>query len=71
MGADGAGVVASTTAEPDLALDIAALAGTYLGAWRFIDLAAAGRVRECHPGTLHTADMLFTPSRTAYSNTMF
>ena len=63
VGADGAGVVAPTTAEPDLALDIAALAGTYLGAWRFIDLAAAGRVRECHPGTLHTADMLFTPSR--------
>ena len=68
---DGAAVVTPTTAEPDLVLDIAALACTYLGAWRFIDLAAAGRVRECHPGTLHTADVLFTPSRAAYSNTMF
>jgi predicted acetyltransferase len=67
----GVATVKPSRAEPDLVLDISALAGSYLGAWRFLDLAAAGRVRECHPGALHTADVLFTPSRAAYSNTMF
>ncbi len=71
VGADGAATVARTTAEPGLTLDVAALACTYLGAFRFRDLAAAGRVREIQPGALHTADVLFTTSRAPFSNTMF
>ena len=71
VGADGAATVERTTAEPDLALDVSALACTYLGAFRFRDLAAAGRVREVQPGALHTADVLFTTSRAPFSNTMF
>ena len=71
VGADGAATVERTTAEPDLALDVASLACTYLGAFRFRDLAAAGRVRELQPGALHTADVLFTTSRAPFSNTMF
>jgi predicted acetyltransferase len=67
----GTAIVTRTAAEPDLALDVAALAGTYLGAYRFADLARAGRVRECQPGALKTADVLFTSSRAPYSNTMF
>ncbi len=71
VAADGTATCARTTADPDLALDVGALACTYLGTYRFGHLAAAGRVRECHPGALQTADVLFTPSRTAYTNTMF
>ena len=71
VGADGAATMARTTAEPGLTLDVAALACTYLGAFRFRDLAAAGRVREIQPGALHTADVLFTTSRAPFSNTMF
>jgi predicted acetyltransferase len=68
---DGAATVTRTKAEPDLELDIAALASTYLGAHRFGDLAIAGRVRECQPGSLQTADVLFTPSRAPWASTPF
>lgn len=71
VAADGSARCERTTAAPDLALDVAALACTYLGTYRFAHLAAAGRVRECQPGALQTADVLFTTSRAAYSNTMF
>ena len=73
LAADGGGTatVTRTTAEPDLQLDVAALASTYLGAFRFGDLATAGRVRECRPGSLRTADVLFTPSRSPWSSTPF
>lgn len=67
----GPATVASTTAEPDLTLDVATLACTYLGALRFADLAAAGRVREGRPGALLAADALFTPSITPFCNTLF
>lgn len=67
----GPATVAPTTAEPDLTLDVAALACTYLGAVRFADLAAAGRVREGRPGALLAADALFTPSVSPFCNTMF
>jgi predicted acetyltransferase len=67
----GRATVARTTAAPDLELDIAALASTYLGAYRFGDLATAGRVRECQPGSLQTADVLFTPSRSPWASTPF
>jgi predicted acetyltransferase len=63
--------VTRTSAEPDLSLDIAALASVYLGALRFADLARAGRVRECQPGALLTADVLFTSARAPWCTTMF
>ncbi len=69
--ADGSAAVARTAAEPDLVLDVAALACAYLGAFRFSDLARAGRVRECQPGALRSADVLFTPFRAPHCNTMF
>ena len=67
----GSATVTRTKAAPDLELDVAALASTYLGAYRFGDLASAGRVRECQPGSLQTADVLFTPSRSPWSSTPF
>ncbi len=68
---DGAPVVARTTAEPHITLDVGALASAYLGAFRFADLARAGRARECQPGSVTTLDMLFTPSRAPWCATMF
>ena len=67
----GVGTVTRTTAAADLELDVAALASTYLGAYRFGDLATANRVRECQPGSLQTADVLFTPSRSPWASTPF
>ena len=62
---DGSATVTRTRAEADFELDVAALASTYLGAFRFGDLATAGRVRECQPGSLKTADMLWRGSTIA------
>jgi predicted acetyltransferase len=68
----GGGVsVERTSAEPDLVLDVAALACVYLGALRFSDLARAGRVRECRAGALQTADALFTADRAPWCSTVF
>jgi predicted acetyltransferase len=69
--ADGPADVGMTTAEPDLALDVATRASAYLGTFRFVDLGAAGRIRELTPGALQRADTLFTPPRAPYSNTFF
>ncbi|MEX1172589.1 MAG: GNAT family N-acetyltransferase [Chloroflexota bacterium] len=63
--------VTRTEAEADLALDVAALASTYLGAVRFGDLHRAGSVRVSNPDALQTADVLFTPFRAPSCNTMF
>jgi predicted acetyltransferase len=69
---DGRGSVAqASAAAPDLELDIGTLAQVYLGGSRFVDLAVAGRVRECQPGTLTRADALFTPPRAPYNSTPF
>ena len=48
-----------TDAEPDVALDVADLASTYLGAFSFEQLAAAGRARELRPGGLARSSALF------------
>jgi predicted acetyltransferase len=69
--ADGQAAVSRSDAAPDIELDIAALAQTYLGAFRFVDLAAAGRVRGCQPGVLERADALFTPPRSPWNATPF
>jgi predicted acetyltransferase len=68
---DGRGSVARTSAAPDLELDVGTLAQVYLGGFRFVDLAVAGRVRECQPGALLRADALFTPPRAPYNSTPF
>lgn len=53
------GKAARTDAEPDLALDVQALASVYLGGFTFAELAAAERVEELVPGALQHADALF------------
>ncbi len=45
--------------EADVALDVADLASTYLGAFSFEQLAAAGRAAELRPGGLARATALF------------
>ncbi len=68
----GRATLVPTTGNPDLALDISALAAVYLGSWRFADLARAGRVTECHPGAVAAADELFgTVGARPHNSTMF
>ena len=67
----GAATVGRATRPADLSLDVSALAAVYLGAWRFRDLAAAGRATECRPGATFDADRLFAAERAPYANTMF
>jgi predicted acetyltransferase len=50
---------ARTDARADLELDAAALGAVYLGATTFLDLAAAGRVRELSPGAVERASRAF------------
>ena len=59
VGPDGRAEVTRTDDEADLALDVSTLAAAYLGGTRLSTLAAAGRVRECHPGTLARASLAF------------
>ncbi len=71
-----AGDAGSTSVEafdgdPDLALDTSDLASVYLGAFRFADLANAGRVRECRPGAIAVADRLFASTTPPWCSTMF
>jgi predicted acetyltransferase len=55
----------------DLELDIADIAAVYLGAWRFTDLVAAGRIHERRDGAAWAADRLFTTPVRPFANTMF
>ena len=48
-----------TDAEPDLALDAAALGAAYLGGTTLRELAGAGRVAELRPGALARASAAF------------
>jgi predicted acetyltransferase len=67
----GEGVVTRTDGAPDLRLDTADLAATYLGGFTFADLALAGRVGECRDGAILAADRLFATHAPAWSSTMF
>jgi predicted acetyltransferase len=58
-------------AAVDLSLDVSDVAAVYLGAYRFADLVAAGRVRECRPGATLIADALFATVRAPSTSTMF
>jgi predicted acetyltransferase len=49
------GACEAVGAEPDLALDVTALAAAYLGGTTLAELAAAGRVSELRPGALKRA----------------
>jgi len=68
---DGQGTLTASDADPDLTLDIADLATTYLGTFTFANLAQAGRVGECRPGAVAEADRLFATSTAPWSSTMF
>jgi predicted acetyltransferase len=57
--APGSTACVRTGGRPDLVLDIAALAATYLGDTTMTALAGAGRVSEHRPGALARADALF------------
>ena len=72
--ASGARSVASvqpTADEPDLILDTMDFASVYLGAFRFADLALAGRLRECRPGAIAAADRIFASDTSPWCSTMF
>ncbi|BCB84614.1 GNAT family N-acetyltransferase [Phytohabitans suffuscus] len=58
-GGPGGATCERTTAEADLACDVADLGAAYLGGTSLAALAAAGRVRELRPGTLHPASTAF------------
>jgi len=70
-GGDGRATLMASDADPDLTLDTADLATTYLGAFTFADLARAGRVGECRPGAVADADQLFATAIAPWSSTMF
>ena len=53
------GVCERTEEEPDLALDVSALASAYLGAVSFTQLREASRVQELREGAVARADALF------------
>jgi predicted acetyltransferase len=70
-GEDGRGVVEPTTAMPDVTLDAGDLGATYLGTFRFSDLARVGRIAEGTAGALLRADALFAAARAPWCSTMF
>ncbi len=47
--------------DPDLVLEVSDLAGTYLGAASFREMARAGRVVEGKAGAIRRADAMFAP----------
>ena len=49
-----------TTARPDLQMTVADLGAVYLGGVGFLELAAAGRVRELSNGSALKANLMFT-----------
>jgi predicted acetyltransferase len=57
--------------EPDVRLDTADLAATYLGGFTFASLALAGRVEERRPGAIADADGLFISAVTPWCSTGF
>ena len=70
-GARGVASVTPFTGDPDIILDTSDLAAVYLGAFRFGDLARAGRVVECRSGAVAAADALFATAVAPWCSTMF
>jgi predicted acetyltransferase len=69
-GPDGA-ACEPTTAEPDLALDVADLGAAYLGGARLAVLARAGRVGELAPGAARRADAMLASDPAPLCTTHF
>jgi len=69
-GPDGA-TCEPTTAEPDLALDVADAGAAYLGGASLVSLARAERVAERTPGALLRADRMFAASPPPICTTHF
>ena len=57
------GEAEKTEDEPDLRVDVDALASVYLGGFTFAQLAWAGRAEELRDGALERADAMFRSSR--------
>jgi predicted acetyltransferase len=66
-----AGACEPTGAEPDLALDVAALGAAYLGGPTLLELAEAGRVRELRPGALERTSAAFRGDLAPWCPEMF
>jgi predicted acetyltransferase len=71
VGEDGHGRAEPTTTAADLALDASDLGATYLGTFRFSELARVGRVDERTAGALRRADAMFAAARAPWCPTMF
>jgi len=63
--------VERTDADPELTVDVAALACVYLGGTRWWQLAYGGRAVEHRPGALEDAEQLFGLDRPPFAGTMF
>ncbi|MGK5683943.1 GNAT family N-acetyltransferase [Actinoplanes sp. URMC 104] len=63
--------VSRTTAAPDLTVDVATLAATYLGGTSWRHLAAVGRVDVHTPQAVRRADALFAVDAQPFAGTVF
>ena len=63
--------VTRTDAPPDLGVDVATLAATYLGGTRWQHLAATGRVTVHDPDAVRRADDLFATASLPFSGVVF
>jgi predicted acetyltransferase len=68
---NGHGRAEPTTAAADLTLDASDLGATYLGTFRFSELARVGRVAEQTAGALLRADAMFAAAVAPWCPTMF
>jgi predicted acetyltransferase len=67
----GRGGTEKTTAEADLACDVASLGCVYLGGFTFVQLARALRMSELKPGTIARADAMFHSDRAPWCPELF
>jgi predicted acetyltransferase len=65
------GAADRTTAEADIALDVAGLGSAYLGGFTFDQLWRAGRLEELKPGAVVRADELFRTPRQPWCPELF
>jgi hypothetical protein len=63
--------VERTDAEPDLRLDVSALASVYLGGFTFAQLARALRLKELRERAVARADALFRSDRAPWCPEIF
>ena len=67
----GRGGPEKTTADADLACDVASLGCVYLGGFTFVQLARALRMSELKPGTIARADAMFHSDRAPWCPELF